>query len=106
RRTPAQKSRRIQRRNAERNRAYGSSRGSSSIRSLQYYRRIDAAKAERIAQRELYLLFAADVRDVVQVAALAGLVEIERRRQPIALQRERRDRELERAGRAQRMTIV
>src|SRR5438132_4086911 len=77
-----------------------------SVRPLQNYRCVDPAKAERVADRVLHTLLASDVRDVVEVASITGIVEVERGWEPLPFERERGDRDLERAGRAQRVSVI
>src|SRR5438132_7526598 len=77
-----------------------------SVRPLQNYRCVDPAKAERVADRVLHTLLASDVRDVVEVASIAGLVEVERGWEPFPFERERGDGDLERAGRAEGVAVI
>src|SRR5205809_7766058 len=77
-----------------------------SIRAPEEERRVDPAKAERIAERILNPHFPAAIRNVGEIAALVAHVEIHRRWQPTALECEGADRCLEGAGRAKGMAIV
>src|SRR5438874_3466375 len=86
-------------------RMVGSGR-SWSVRPLQNYSSVDPAKAKGIAERVLHALLASDVRDVVEIASVAGIVEVERGGKPLPLEGERGDRYFECAGRPQRMSVV
>src|SRR5689334_17049695 len=78
----------------------------SSVCSAKYEGRVDAAEAERIAQCVLNSRRPPFSRDVVEIAVVVGGVEIDRRGEPAALERKRANRGLERAGCAERVTVV
>ena len=56
------------------------------------------AEAERIVDRDPHLLFARDVRRVIQVAFRIGILEIDRGRNFAVANRQGADRHLDRAG--------
>src|SRR5687768_15287087 len=75
----------------------GEGRKERSIRTLQHHGGVDAAKTKGVAQRVLHRPLPARAGDVVEVAPVPGRVEVQRRGQPAALERHRRNRDLERA---------
>src|SRR5438034_11223401 len=76
------------------------------VRLLQNDSRIDTTEPERIAERVLDTLLTPRVRDVVEIAGRVRLVEVQCRGQPAALEGQSGNRDLERAGRAECVSIV
>src|SRR5690606_38187814 len=61
----------------------------SAPRSLEHQARVGAAEAEAVGQRDIDAGAARLVRDVVEVAQRVGVVEVDRRRQHLVVQRQR-----------------
>src|SRR5688572_30042919 len=80
--------------------------GLALICPLQYKGCVDSSKAKRIGQGEVHAFLPTNLRDVIEIAPVAGFVQVQGRRQPAPIERQRRDRDLERAGRAQRVAVV
>src|SRR5207237_10706284 len=68
--------------------------------------RVDPAKPERVAERVLNTGVTPLARNVVEITARIRVVEIDGRRQPMPLQRERADRRLERTRCAKGVAVV
>src|SRR5215217_659119 len=79
---------------------------SDPVVPLHHYRSVDPSEAEAVAQCVLDVGGATDLRDVVQIAAGIGRVEVQRRWQPLLLESERGDRQLDRTRGAERMPVV
>src|SRR5579872_1769207 len=77
-----------------------------SLCALQHQRRIDPPEPEGVREHVIDRGVAARAGDVIQIAALVGLLEVERRRQPSRLERQRANGGLHGAGRAERVAVV
>src|SRR5882762_11272699 len=67
---------------------------------------VDPAEAERIAHNIIEFGRAAAIWHDVEIASRIGILIIDRRRDPLSIQRERTKCGLDRAGRAERMRVI
>src|SRR5687768_12619723 len=76
------------------------------VRAFQDDRRVDTAESKGIAERVLDVFLAPHIGDVVEVASFPGSVEVQRRWEPLPLERECRNRELESAGCPESVAVI
>src|SRR5436309_15489842 len=81
-------------------------RAASLDNSAQYQRGVDAAEAERIRKDMLHALCPPRARQKIKIAGVVRNLEVHGRRQPLMLHHERADSSLDRAGRAERVSVV
>src|SRR6266478_9961930 len=67
---------------------------------------IDAPESERITHNIIEFGGAAVIWHDVEIASRIGILVIDRRRDPLSIQRERTKRGLDRAGRTERMRVI
>src|SRR2546425_8308021 len=77
-----------------------------ALGAAQHQRRVDPAEPERVGEHHLRRRRAALTAQAVQVARGIRVLEIDRGRKPAPLHRERADRRLDRAARAERVAVV
>src|SRR5256714_6965542 len=81
-------------------------RARSSDHSTQNQRGVDSAEAERVGEHVLHSLFPPSSRQKIKIAGFIRNLKVDRGRQPLALDRQRANRRLDRARCAKSVAVV